>query len=121
MVDPLSSGKEHIQHTKSTDKTDGGSVLKPDSTQPKVKTGLLANGQETNFSISATMNKNSVLVKNTDESMRSDDVSAKAHTKGAAESDVSNDHPPTMHLKLHTFLIIRVDSIMYNFLDISCI
>ncbi|XP_042385261.1 THO complex subunit 2-like isoform X1 [Zingiber officinale] len=87
MVDPLNTGKEHIQHMKSTDRTDGGSVLKPDSTQPKVKTGLLANGQETNFSISATMSKNSGLVKNIDESMRSDDVSAKAYTKGAAESD----------------------------------
>ncbi|XP_074582550.1 THO complex subunit 2 [Curcuma longa] len=87
IVDPLSTGKEHIQHTKSTDRADGGSVLKPDSTQPKVKTGLLANGQETNFSISATMNKNSGLVKNMDESMRSDDVSAKAYTKGAVESD----------------------------------
>lgn len=89
MVDPSSTAKDQLTHAKSTpDRADGGTVLKLDSTQQRVRTGSSANGQEAIVSASATSSKTSGIGKGTDEIMKPEDASSKAYAKAAMESEV---------------------------------
>lgn len=88
LVDPSSIAKDQIAHAKSTpDRTDTG-IPKSDSSLQKLRSGSVANGQETSLSVTATISKTSGVVKNVDESAKPDDTSSKAYTKSATESEV---------------------------------
>ncbi|WOL00987.1 hypothetical protein Cni_G09700 [Canna indica] len=94
VVEPLNTSKDQLAHAKSMpDQKDGGTSLKSDSAQQKVRTG--SNGQETNFSVSATNSKTSVVMKNVDESTKPDDTSSKTYAKATMESETRTQQRPS--------------------------
>ncbi|CAL9126100.1 unnamed protein product [Musa textilis] len=98
VVDPSSTAKDQMTHAKSTpDRADGGTVLKLDSTQQRVRTGSSANGQEAIVSASATSSKTSGIGKSMDEIMKPEDTSSKAYAKAAMESEMRSQQKRTVH------------------------